>query len=277
MPCLMAFVSDFMFIARIDAVTAHLGIETIYIESESDIGPASSKNHTERPGEALEGREGALVRLLAEKQPGLLIFDLNAGEIPWARWIALVKSGAATRRIPVLAFGSHMDVETMMAAREAGADQVLARSRFTTELPDLIQKHMRRQDDAAVAAACLEPLSELAIQGIELFNRLEFFEAHEVLEAAWNEDESAARELYRAILQVSVAYLQVQRGNYRGAVKMFLRVRQWLGPLPDICRGVDVAGLRAAALAAEAEVLRLGSDRIAAFDAALFKNVDLVR
>jgi len=96
----------------------------------------------------------------------------------------------------------------------------------------------------ALSEACSEQLSQRAIQGIELFNRGEYFEAHEVLEEAWREDHGLTRELYRAMLQVAVAYLQIERGNYRGSMKMFIRLRKWIEPLPEVCRGVDVAQLR---------------------------------
>jgi hypothetical protein len=52
----------------------------------------------------------------------------------------------------------------------------------------------------------------------------------------------ALGEVYRAVLQVAVAYFQIERGNYNGAAKMFLRLRQWIDPLPDYCRGIDIAG-----------------------------------
>lgn len=273
---IIAFISDLFFIPRVDAAAARLDLDVRYIESEMDLEGLSGRPDPDRPGEALEGSTGALVRLIAGEQPGLLIFDLNAEHIPWRRWITALKSGAATRRIPILAFGSHVDVPTMTAAREAGADQVLARSRFVSDLPALIRKHLRVADTAAVESACSEPLSEKAVAGIALFNKFEFFEAHELLEEAWNEDPSPARELYRAILQVAVAYLQIERGNYRGAVKMFLRMRQWFAPLPEICRGVDVGHLRAAAMAAEAELLRLGEDRIADFRRSGFLPVRLL-
>ena len=273
---IIAFISDLFFIARVDAAAAQLDLHVRYIESETDLDKFTGSPDPDQPGEALGGSLGALVRLVAEEQPGLLLFDLNAA-VPWRRWISGLKSGAATRRVPILAFGSHMDVETMTAAREAGADQVLARSRFTAGLPDLIRKHLRTSDVQAVAEACAAPLSESALQGIRLFNQAEYFEAHEVLEEAWNDDDSAARELYRAILQVAVAYLQIERRNYRGAVKMFLRVRQWLEPIPDACRGVDVAHLRAAAFSAEAELLRLGEGRIAEFPRSLFLPVRFIQ
>ena len=73
---------------------------------------------------------------------------------------------------------------------------------------------------------------------------LSSIEAHDLFERAWMEDESPGRELYRAILQVAVAYYQISRGNYNGAAKMFLRMRQWIDPLPDFCRGFNVAQLQ---------------------------------
>lgn len=272
---ILAFVTDLFFLSRIDSAAEQLGLEVAYIEAAERVDPQPGAPDPARPGEALAGSDGALIRLIAERQPGLLIFDLNNNAVPWARWIALLKSSAATRRIPVLAFGSHMDVTAMAAAKNAGADQVLARSRFTSELPALIQKHLHTVDRAAVEDACRQPLSSLALEGIDLFNRGEYFEAHEVLEEAWNADASAGRELYRAILQVAVAYLQIERGNYRGAAKMFLRVRQWFAPLPDACRGVDVRHLRTAALAVEAELLRLGPEGLDELDRSLFLPIVL--
>jgi predicted metal-dependent hydrolase len=53
------------------------------------------------------------------------------------------------------------------------------------------------------------------------------------------------------VLQVAVAYLQIERGNPNGAKKIFLRSRQWLSPLPDTCRGVDVKQLKKDAAAVE--------------------------
>ena len=270
---ILCFVSDLFFISRIDSAAARNGYEASYIESAAQLAQPGESRGPDRLGEALDGPEGALIRQVAETRPGLLIFDLSASEIPWKRWIALLKTSAATRRIPILAFGSHVDADTMAAAHEAGADRVLARSRFTSDLPGLLAAHFRTPDAEGIQSACLEPLSDRALAGIGLFNRGDYFEAHEVLEEAWNEDAGPGRELYRAILQVAVAYLQIERGNYRGAVKMFLRLRQWIGPLPDVCRGVDVAGLRQAAFHVEEELLRLGESGLGGLDRSLFLPV----
>ena len=83
------------------------------------------------------------------------------------------------------------------------------------------------------------------------------------------------RDLYRAILQVGVAYYQIERGNYRGAVKMLQRSVQWLYHLPDSCQGIDVARLRRDSYAVRAALQRLGPERFAEFDRALLKPLTL--
>lgn len=273
MPLLIAFVSDLMFTTRIARVAEHLGYDVEWIETADELGAAEAGALRERPGESLRGREGRLFERLTRAQPALLLFDLNNASIPWRPWIAAIKSSAATRRIPVLCFGPHEDVATMNAARDAGADAVLARSRFTADMPALFQRYARLPDTAALAAACAGPLPELARSGIALFNEGRYYECHDALEEAWRQDEGAGRELYQGLLQVGIAYYQIERGNLRGALKMLLRARQWLEPLPDVCRGVDVAGLRADADRVYAALTELDADRLAEFDRALFRPI----
>jgi hypothetical protein len=55
---------------------------------------------------------------------------------------------------------------------------------------------------------------------------------------------------------------------------MFLRLRQWIDPLPPLCRGVDVARLREDARRVHQALLALGPDQIADFDRSLFKPVE---
>lgn len=43
----------------------------------------------------------------------------------------------------VVAFGSHVDVERLELARAAGCDQVLPRSRFSANLPELLRQIFR--------------------------------------------------------------------------------------------------------------------------------------
>ncbi len=118
-------------------------------------------------------------------------------------------------------------------------------------------------------------LHPAARMGITSFNRQEFFEAHEELETAWRAEPGALRELYRGILQVGVGYYHIQRGNYSGARKLLQRARRRLLSFPEICCGIDVAGLISDMQCVEEELLRLGPEHIASFNTRLFKPLTL--
>lgn len=275
-PIILGLVSNLMLSTRIEAAAASLGYEVDWLENEEQLGPALGlvdESPRRQLAEHTEGRGAELLDRITRMRPALIIFDLGNEQIQWQRWLALVKSVPATRRIPVVAFGPHVDTEALESAKERGADGVFPRSRFLKQIDQIISEYAAPTDYAALRDACQASLSELAIKGLELFNRQEYFEAHEELELAWNEDETVGRELYRGILQIAVAYLQIQRKNYRGAYKMFLRARQWLDPLPDTCRGVDVARLRADAKAVRRQLLELGPDDLEDFDTSLFNKV----
>jgi predicted metal-dependent hydrolase len=120
---------------------------------------------------------------------------------------------------------------------------------------------------------CVGAIHPAAIKGMQLFNAGEYWLAHEELEAAWNAEGGAVRELYRAILQTAVIYLHITRANYRGAIKVYGRVQKWITPWPDVCRGIEIGQLHRDLDAVMAEVKRLGPDRLAGFDRSLFKPV----
>ena len=71
--------------------------------------------------------------------------------------------------------------------------------------------------------------------------------------------------------------MQIERQNYNGAAKMFLRVRQWIDPMPDNCRGIDIGRLRDEARRVHEALLRLGPERIAEFDRSLLRPVHFQR
>jgi hypothetical protein len=76
------------------------------------------------------------------------------------------------------------------------------------------------------------------------------------------------RHLYRGILQAGVVFHHIQKLNYAGADKVYLRSQRWLQPFPPVCRGVDVAGLRAGLDQVMAEIYRLGPQGISLFNQA---------
>jgi predicted metal-dependent hydrolase len=123
------------------------------------------------------------------------------------------------------------------------------------------------------AQACRTSLSEQVREGLVLFNHGEYFEAHEVLEFAWRAEREPVRELYRGILQVGVAYYHIQRGNYRGAVKMLARADRWLQPFPSLCCGIDLDQLRANYRKVRAALVRLGPQGIGQFNTQLFQPI----
>ena len=270
---IIAFVDNPTLIAAIDDGLA-ANMQCAYIDSAETFGAASSR---EKLGEPLTaGQTANLTTHLSTKQPGLLIFDVENAAIPLEKWLPIVKTSPATRRIPCIVLANSITQALDRTYRSRGADVVIERAEFVANSAELIKKHSRQHDTAGIADGCSQPLSDLAIKGIELFNAGEYYDAHEELEHAWNADKSAARDFYRAILQIAVAYLQIERANYRGAVKMILRVRQWLTPLPDICRGVNIAQLKADVEAVDNNLKTLGADRIAEFDRTQFNQIIVV-
>jgi predicted metal-dependent hydrolase len=279
-PLVLTLISDLFFSVQVANALGGMGYAHRGIERGSELEPDTGDGAKREQGgaylgEPLTGRGSVFVARLAEWRPVLVIVELSSRSIPWADWVAALKSSPATRRIPVLAFGPHTDLDLRAQALDAGCDVVVAKSRLVTGLPELVEKYARIVDYGGLEGDCAGDLSPLAAKGVALFNAGEYFEAHEELELAWMEESGPVRELYRGILQVAVAYLQITRQNYRGALKMFLRLRQWLDPLPDVCRGVDVARLRSEALAARAALEALGPDRLAEFDRSLLRPVVL--
>ena len=176
--------------------------------------------------------------------PVLALLDLKSpGD--WETAIGQCKMKPHTRQTPIYAFGSHVDTATLQKARKAGADHAWARSRMMEELVDVVNRHLHpppRQLDG-----CCDPPSRAAVAGLLAFNQGRFFDQHEYLELAWNEEERPVRDLYQGILQVGVALLQMEKGNRRGALKMFRRGLPKLRGVAGHCQGIDVAAVRAAA------------------------------
>ncbi len=106
-----------------------------------------------------------------------------------------------------------------------------------------------------------------------LFNQGKYYEAHEPLEEAWMKTDSPERELYQGILQIGLAYFQITRGNYRGALKMFRRSTRNLSPLGDALLGIDLAQLQEDAQTVETALRQLGPHKVELLDWKLIKPV----
>jgi DNA-binding NarL/FixJ family response regulator len=74
-----------------------------------------------------------LLALAREQAPTCVIVDLANPGLEIGELIAAL--GALPHRPRVVAYGSHVDTATLRAAREAGCDVVLPRSKFVEDLP----------------------------------------------------------------------------------------------------------------------------------------------
>ena len=73
----------------------------------------------------------------------LAIVNTATNGVDWET--AIRKARAAG--LKVLAFGSHMDLEARSKALNAGAQRVVANSKFTSDMPGLVQRMLNEHDD----------------------------------------------------------------------------------------------------------------------------------
>ncbi len=273
-PVIVALVSDLMAMMQIRSTIEKLGFRLQVLDSVSLKGENKMFVINPLEAEPVDGPEALLVDKLTQWNPALIIIDLGDDKIPWRNWLMRLKSSPATRRRPVVCYGPHVHADILREAENLSADKVVPRSKFFADLPSIIDKYARRGDAQLIEESCQHHLPAAAEKGLRAFNRGEYFDAHEHLEDAWNADQSAGRDFYRALIQVAVAYLQIERANYRGAYKMLLRSRQWFQPLPDICHGVDMKSLHQDAEVVYQSLLRLGPDKIGEFDRTLLRPIE---
>lgn len=81
---------------------------------------------------------------------------------------------------------------------------------------------------------------DLYLAGVELFNRGEFFEAHEVWEDLWRDCDPADRRFYQALIQAAVAAYHWGRGNATGAARLYHSGRKYMEPYRPAYRGLEV-------------------------------------
>lgn len=244
-----AYIPDLMFSIRVaDAIRAQGGVPDM-VDSASSLWEA------------------------IQRWPALVLIDLAAPD-DWRGVVQRAKTLPHTRRIPIVAFGSHVDTDALKAARQAGVDHAWARSRFVEQLPDLIQSHLVQTPQYVVGWD--DTPSPVALAGFEAFNAGHYWEQHELLEHAWNAEPRPVRELYQGILQVGVALHQIENGKWAGAIKLMRRGLNRLDALPPVCMGVDMEQFRRQAHIVHQALIDLGADRMDAIDRDEFPRVVLI-
>ncbi|HLU25680.1 MAG TPA: hypothetical protein VKZ58_08230 [Longimicrobiales bacterium] len=112
----VALVADLIFGARVRGTAESLGVPAVVVR-----------------------RAEELVERARTLRPRLILVDLAARAGDPATAIGALKADPETVGIPVVAFVAHEDRAAIEAARQAGADRVMARSAFVRELPGLLR------------------------------------------------------------------------------------------------------------------------------------------
>ena len=105
-----------MFSSKIKTTANHLGVAVTFARSA----------------------EAALAEM-RKSAPTLAIVDLDAARTDPLGTVAAMKRDPTLASIPIVGFVSHVHADLIDAARAAGVD-VMARSRFTAQLADILQR-----------------------------------------------------------------------------------------------------------------------------------------
>jgi uncharacterized protein len=77
--------------------------------------------------------------------------------------------------------------------------------------------------------------------GIDLFNRGEFYDAHEVLEDVWRASEGPEKKFLQGLIQLAVAMHHYSRGNHVGARSLLARAARNLRGYPEDFMGIPLS------------------------------------
>ena len=114
---ILAAVDDLLFSSKIRTTAKLAGVELVFARTPSEI----------------------LSQTRALK-PALVIFDLNSAKADPINTIAALRSAPDLKGVPTMGFVSHVDTELIRAAREAGMDEVVARSAFAANLAEILTR-----------------------------------------------------------------------------------------------------------------------------------------
>ena len=111
----LAIVDDLMFSSKIRAAAGQLGVSLTFARSKD-----------------------AALAAIRDKVPALVILDLNSPRTDPLGTVAALKADASTMAIRTIGYASHVQTDVIEAARQAGVDEVMARSAFTARLAEIL-------------------------------------------------------------------------------------------------------------------------------------------
>ncbi|HYC60855.1 MAG TPA: DUF309 domain-containing protein [Thermoanaerobaculia bacterium] len=92
--------------------------------------------------------------------------------------------------------------------------------------------------------------------GVELFNAHEFWHAHEAWEELWLQTTGDEKIFLQGLIQLAAAYHHVQRGTFRGGVRLFDAALRKLERFEDGRNGIDRSEAVAAAIEHREKIAR---------------------
>ena len=114
---ILAVLDDLMFTSKIKTTASQLGVTVAFARSAD-----------------------AALAEMRKSSPVLVVFDLNNARINPLAIVSAIKADAALADIPTIGYASHVQVDVINAARQAGVDEVMARSAFTQNLAAILSK-----------------------------------------------------------------------------------------------------------------------------------------
>jgi len=83
------------------------------------------------------------------------------------------------------------------------------------------------------------------LEFIELFNREKFFEAHEILELRWRQEQGEARDYYHGLIQIAATFVHLQKGTPEGGKELLKTAAKYLEKYRPVFMGLDLEKLLA--------------------------------
>jgi len=123
----------------------------------------------------------------------------------------------------------------------------------------------KKRVDQVDRSALIEPIllpeeQEMFNEGISLFNKREFWRAHESWENLWHRRPEESRIFYQGLIQAAAAYhLAIERPRVSGAIRNFEKSLEKLELFAPRFLGIDITGLITTMRVAVASLRREGS------------------
>jgi len=109
-------------------------------------------------------------------------------------------------------------------------------------------------------------------QGIEQFNREEFYDCHDTLEAIWMDAIATEKNFYQGILQIAVACYHLGNYNWRGAVTLLGEGVRRLSYFQPSHSDIDISSLVSQSYQLLQQLQQIEPDRVRSFVENLSQN-----